>query len=41
MKKWLMVSLFALGVAVPSVAFAATGAGGEDGCWCPWCWPGK
>jgi hypothetical protein len=39
MKKWLMVTLVTLGVAVPAVAFAANAAGltGDD-C-CPWCCP--
>jgi hypothetical protein len=37
MKKWLAITLFALGVAVPSVALASTAAGGESDCCCPWC----
>jgi hypothetical protein len=38
MKKWLTVSLFALALAVPSVAFAS--ANGEEGSgWCCPCCP--
>jgi hypothetical protein len=38
MKKWLTITLLALGVAVPSVALASTAAGGADtDCCCPWC----
>lgn len=41
MKKWLMVTLLALGVAVPSVALASTAADGEGGSCCPCCCPGS
>jgi hypothetical protein len=41
-KKWVFSALLVLGVAVPSVAFAATGAGdgdGDGGWCCPCCCP--
>jgi hypothetical protein len=41
MKKWLTIALVALGVAVPSVALASTGAASDGDCCCPWCCPGS
>lgn len=35
-KRWLTVTLLALGVVIPSVAAAATAAHHADDCWCPW-----
>lgn len=41
MKKWLMVTLLALGVAIPSVALASSTADGGGGECCPCCCPGS
>jgi hypothetical protein len=37
MKKWLLISLVTLGIAIPSIASASSGEEGETGCPCPWC----
>jgi len=37
MKKWLMVAVLGLGVAVPALGFAATAAAESGASWCPCC----
>jgi hypothetical protein len=37
MKKWFLLAVVTLGVAVPSVAFAAASAVADGGCPCPIC----
>lgn len=41
MKKWLMLGLLALGVALPSVALASTSGGDGAAVCCPCCCPGS